>query len=156
VKKATRGRSSPALAAGPWRRARSAPRRRIAYLRGGDKEALRVATVSLIDRGFLKVEGTEVVTDHAATLDGVRRPIEKALLRKFTYPSKATAIFDDAPLAATCREYRDILTRLQLLPGQGAQQARTRRLVLACIILGVWRWSNLGRPSSEAGTILSS
>ena len=33
----------------------------IAYLRGGENEALRVATVSLIDRGLFKMQGSELV-----------------------------------------------------------------------------------------------
>jgi uncharacterized protein (TIGR04222 family) len=32
----------------------------VAHLRGGENEVLRVALVSLIDRGLLKVNGTEI------------------------------------------------------------------------------------------------
>src|SRR5262245_43064172 len=62
----------------------------IAYLRGGKNEALRVATISLIDRGLLKVEETTLSAAHGAVDDLVRRPIEKALLRHFQTPGEAT------------------------------------------------------------------
>lgn len=39
----------------------------IAYLRGGDAEVLRVATVTLIDRGLLKADGTRLQrAEHAS------------------------------------------------------------------------------------------
>src|SRR5688572_6470436 len=65
----------------------------IAYLRGGENEALRVATVSLVDRGLLIAEDENLRAKKNVSLDGVRRPIEKALLRKFMQSHKATIIF---------------------------------------------------------------
>src|SRR6266545_2898404 len=55
----------------------------IAYLRGGANEALRVALISLIDRGLLTVDGKLVGRAKHATSDAVRRPIEKRLIEKY-------------------------------------------------------------------------
>src|SRR5215212_9798794 len=51
----------------------------IAYLRGGKNEALRIATVSLIDRGLLSVQGEMLVTAQDTAPALVQRTIEKAL-----------------------------------------------------------------------------
>src|SRR6476661_6771597 len=58
----------------------------IAYLRGGKNEAVRVAAVSLVDRGLLKEEGTDRLVA-ASKNDTVRRPIEKAILRVYARPA---------------------------------------------------------------------
>ena len=44
----------------------------IAYLRGGENEALRVALVSLIDRGLLIVNGTQIKWASNAGPDSVQ------------------------------------------------------------------------------------
>jgi uncharacterized protein (TIGR04222 family) len=85
----------------------------IAYLRGGKNEALRVATVSLVDRAILKWEG---LTTLSATPHEPARPIEQALVRHFAQPALATSIFPGSILAATTDEYRTKLSRLKLLP----------------------------------------
>lgn len=54
----------------------------IAYLRGAEPETLRVAAVSLIDRGLLVATGTQLQAAEKASPDAVRRPIEKELLAK--------------------------------------------------------------------------
>src|SRR5437588_12837497 len=51
----------------------------IAYLRGGENETLRVAIVSLIDRGLLVANGTTITRANQAAANAVRRPIEKLL-----------------------------------------------------------------------------
>lgn len=75
----------------------------IAYLRGGKNEALRVATVSLIDRGFFEVKDTEIVTKKKTDVELVKRPIEKKLLEKFRTKKEASSIFDDPSLEASCQ-----------------------------------------------------
>src|SRR6185436_1650136 len=53
----------------------------IAYLRGGASEAIRVAIVSLVDRGLLAADDT-VHTTALGTQTKVRKPLEQALLEK--------------------------------------------------------------------------
>src|ERR1700687_5193637 len=52
----------------------------ISYLRGGKNELLRVATISLIHRGLLKVSGTKASIAAPNVVNGVRTSIERELL----------------------------------------------------------------------------
>jgi uncharacterized protein (TIGR04222 family) len=108
----------------------------IAYLRGGENEALRVAAVSLIDRGLLIAQDENLIAKKDVSQDQVRRPIEKALLKKFVQSHKATVIFGDSILAAACAEYKTTLTRLSLLPDDETKRQRWRRFFLAFLLLG--------------------
>jgi uncharacterized protein (TIGR04222 family) len=108
----------------------------IAYLRGGEPEALRVATVSLIDRKLLVATGSQVqCADHASTAS-VRRPIEKELLRKFKQADEANSIYEDYGLLATCKPYEQTLRTTGLLPTKWMETARMTRVGVAVLILG--------------------
>lgn len=108
----------------------------IAYLRGAEPEALRVATVSLIDRGLLVATGTQLKTADKASAEAVRRPIEKELLHRFKRADEATAIFDDARLRATCKPFEQTLKNAGLLPNEQIHSSRITRLLIACAIVG--------------------
>ena len=108
----------------------------IAYLRGAEPETLRVAAVSLIDRGLLLATGTQLQTAEKASSDAVRRPIEKELLRKFKRADEAKSIFDDSRLRATCKPYEQTLKAAGLLPSEAIAGARWTRLLIACGVLG--------------------
>jgi uncharacterized protein (TIGR04222 family) len=107
----------------------------IAYLRGGKNEALRLATISLIDRGLLTVQGERLVTAHNAAPDLAQRAIERALLEKFTTADSATAIFNDRRLESACADYARSLADLGLLPNSAARDARRRRFRMALLVL---------------------
>ncbi len=108
----------------------------IAYLRGGAPEALRVATVTLIDRGLLVATGSRIkCADHTSTAS-VRRPIENELLRKFRTADAATSIYKDHGLLAACQPYELTLKNAGLLPSEDIHRARLTRLLLACFLLG--------------------
>lgn len=108
----------------------------IAYLRGGPNEALRVASVSLVDRGLLTArDDGQLVTERSEAVDLVRRPIEKALLERFKVPAAASSIFADPTLAAACEDYERRLVGLGLLPGAAQKAANRRRLVVAVAVL---------------------
>lgn len=108
----------------------------IAYLRGSEPETLRVAALSLIDRGLLVATGTQLKTADNASPEAVRRPIEKELLRKFNRADEASSIFDDSRLRATCKPYEQTLKKAGLLPDESIQRARWSRLLIACGIVG--------------------
>jgi uncharacterized protein (TIGR04222 family) len=108
----------------------------IAYLRGSAPEALRVAAVSLIDRGLLVATGTQLKTAEKASPDAVRRPIEKELLHRFKRADEATVIFDDSRLRATCKPFEQTLKNAGLLPNEQIQNSRLTRLLIACVIVG--------------------
>lgn len=107
----------------------------IAYLRGGSNEALRVALVSLVDRGLLTVDGTLIGRAKHATPDTVRRSIEKRLLEKFQGQGEAKIIFSDMMLKEACEPYRAKLKALGLLPDASAVKARWMRFIWALLLL---------------------
>lgn len=110
----------------------------IAYLRGGANEALRVALVSLIDRGLLAAQTTVVHASPHADPAAVRLPIEKLLLEKFREAGKATDIFTDSKLAAACEPFRLLLEEQGLLPTDPVRRMRkTIQTVAIALLLGV-------------------
>ena len=109
----------------------------IAYLRGGKNEALRVAVVSLIDRGLLIFDGTKIERASNASPGSVRRPIEKTLMEKFSRAGEAKSIFDDSTLELECESYQETLERDRLLPDESAKQVRLLLSVAAFFLLGV-------------------
>ncbi len=107
----------------------------IAYLRGGEAEVLRVATVALIDRGLLVRNGTQIQRAEHASPDAVRRPVEQALLKKYARSGEVSWMFEDDGLLKTCESYGATLRRARLLPDQYVNQARLGRVVIASFIL---------------------
>jgi uncharacterized protein (TIGR04222 family) len=106
----------------------------LAYLRGGEQEAMRVAAVSLIDRGLLKLSDrcVEIVDDKA--IDLVRRPVEAAVLRRAQATSDLRRFFDSRTIRATTVEYKEMLQRLRLLPDK---QIAARRVLLLSAVLAI-------------------
>ncbi|HOX04878.1 MAG TPA: TIGR04222 domain-containing membrane protein [Planctomycetota bacterium] len=108
----------------------------IAYLRGGRDEALRVATVSLIDRGLLKASNGEVLALEWSEAM-VRRPLEKIVLTHFKTRNPACSIFEHPPLSvcAVCQQYQEELERLDLVPGADRRRARAIAITVALVVL---------------------
>jgi uncharacterized protein (TIGR04222 family) len=96
----------------------------IAYLRGGANEALRVATMNLINRGLIDVESR----DRLHALDPraqVSKASERAILDKFRVPQAATQIFSDKTLRRTVtEECEPTLERMGLVPDAQRQTVR--------------------------------
>jgi uncharacterized protein (TIGR04222 family) len=119
----------------------------IACLRGGEDEALRVATLSLIDRGLLtfKSSGTSVLFPGAAenrlevkdpiAIDSVKRPIEKSILEAFKTAKPVSSTLDSLTGST---DYACRLEGYGLLPGADIRSARRRRFMFALyVLLGV-------------------
>jgi uncharacterized protein (TIGR04222 family) len=122
----------------------------IACLRGGESEALRVATLSLIDRGLLilKRSGTSVLFPGAAenhlelkdpaAIDTVKRPIEKSILEAFKTAKPVSSTLDLLVGCTACSDYACKLEEFGLLPDPEIRSVRRRRLMLAIyVLLGV-------------------
>jgi uncharacterized protein (TIGR04222 family) len=107
----------------------------IAYLRGGRKEALRVATVSLIDRGLLKVSGSTIsaIASHAAS--GVRSPLEYQLLRLCQTPREASSVYSEHCFDSDMDRNEAELVQLGLMPTGSVKTERAQRLVLVLAVL---------------------
>lgn len=104
----------------------------IAYLRGGQAEALRVAAFSLIDRGLLQGGATTLVAEQGAEKQ-VRRPIEKAVLQIFHRPGFAREMQSDRRAIEACRRYRDTLEDHGLVAGGATFARRLPALLVAAL-----------------------
>lgn len=107
----------------------------VAYLRGGENEVLRVAVVSLIDRGLLIANGNTLTRAPNVTPKSARKAIDHVLLQKFATPGDAESIFDDSSLTGLCEQYESSLKRDGLLPDDTVQKARAYRFFVAVLIL---------------------
>jgi uncharacterized protein (TIGR04222 family) len=98
---------------------------KIAYLRGGADEALRVAAVALMDRGLVEVvDGSHLQAKPANPPAGLQRT-EQRLLESCKIPTRASAIADDTSLQITVRaECEGQLVRAGLLPDNNVKADR--------------------------------
>jgi uncharacterized protein (TIGR04222 family) len=109
----------------------------IAYLRGGSSEALKVATMSLVNRGLIEIVDEDRLrtkdTD-ATRLAGQR--LERSLLQKFTKSDRASTVFaDPAMQELATEECEPGLVRFGLLPDEQAQARRRGVLAVAAFAL---------------------
>src|SRR5262245_10757955 len=109
----------------------------IAYLRGGENEALRVAVVSLVDRGMLVMNDNIISRADHLTSEMAKHPIEYEVLKKFGAPDKAASVFKDDALKSVFQPYREKLELAGLIPDSAVRSARLKRLILALTALGV-------------------
>jgi uncharacterized protein (TIGR04222 family) len=115
----------------------------IAYLRGGEDEALRLAVISLVDRGVLAMDGKFIRRADHVTSGMVKYPIEHEALKKFDATGEEASVFEaasvlaDDSLKSALQPYRDILERAGLMPDANVRRDRRMRLLLALMALGV-------------------
>jgi uncharacterized protein (TIGR04222 family) len=90
---------------------------KIAYLRGGADEALRVAMISLLDRGLVHIVDTHHVKTSVAKMPAGLQRTEARLLETCRDSTRASAIVDDTSLKiAVAAECEGHLVRAGLLP----------------------------------------
>src|SRR5262249_29487559 len=109
----------------------------IAYLRGGESEALRLAVISLVDRGMLIMDDLFIQRADHVSNDMVKHPVEYETLKKFSAPGKAHTIFSDNELRSALQPYRYNLELAGLLPDRAVRSARLKRFLLALAALGI-------------------
>ncbi|CAN5296473.1 hypothetical protein BH11PSE11_BH11PSE11_10600 [soil metagenome] len=118
---AASGLPAPQLASDPYL---------VAYLRGGAKEAMRVATIALVDRGLLKAEGNSLKSKNGKVMELVNRPIEKAILGRYMQGGDADAIFADPKATAACEQYKSTLIQHRLIADGDVRFERLTPIVL--------------------------
>src|SRR5260370_14233243 len=100
-----------------------------------------MAAVSLRDRGFLRLEGTNLAADETRPGSALKVPIEQLVFGIFASAAEPKSLFSTASKALFATEtekYESQLTRLKLLPDEETKAARRMRLVLAlALLLGV-------------------
>jgi uncharacterized protein (TIGR04222 family) len=115
----------------------------IAYLRGGADEALRVAVISLVDRGLLVMEGHLIRRADDVTSGMAKNQIEYEILKKFGDPGEESSVLDaaavlrDGNLKSALHPYHDKLERAGLMPDAATRSARLNRLLFGLAVLGV-------------------
>ncbi|MGZ5781362.1 MAG: TIGR04222 domain-containing membrane protein, partial [Burkholderiaceae bacterium] len=106
---------------------------KIAFLRAGENEAVKIATSSLIDRGLLQFNGGMLKTRDANAIAMAQRPIEQAILQQYRAESK----YDPnlyRKLHRVFDAYTDELSKHQLFP---ASAEKFQRFVLVLLLLSV-------------------
>jgi uncharacterized protein (TIGR04222 family) len=132
---------------------------KIAYLRGGPDEALRVATISLLDRGLVeKVDDHHVKTTSAKLPAGLQRT-EQRVLEACKDSTRASAIVDDTSLKITVTaECEGQLVRAGLLPDDNVKANRQWLLAASIALLGLVAAVKiiiaLGRGRSNIGFLI--
>jgi len=106
----------------------------VAYLRGGYHEAIRVATISLLDRGLLRMEGDSLIAGMSA-VNRARRPLEKAILQAFLEEKKAPDLFHLPGPREACKPLVDALREKRLLPTENQIFVRVVLGAAALLIL---------------------
>lgn len=124
------------IESGPVPRVRDVDPYLIAHLRGGPNEAMRVATLSLLDRGLLEADGEELQAQKGAQ-PRVRRGIERALLAEFKTAKKAKDMFRASGTRASAATLEDELRKQRLLPDT---RQRLVRLALGLGALAILWW----------------
>jgi uncharacterized protein (TIGR04222 family) len=110
----------------------------IAWLRGGDVEAARVATVALVDRGLLTAQGSTLALRDPQAVEIARRDIERALLRLYRNPGSAQNAHKDAAVRRACERYRQTLAQHGLVAGGTVFARRLAPIAIAAaVLLGV-------------------
>lgn len=105
----------------------------IAFLRGGKHETLRVAAVSLVDRGLLVADGPYLAVKSSDLAGHARRPLEKAMIAAFATAGRADRIFlDSIPVDAACRGLGKDLAEKGLL-ATGSDYASRLPAYLLCL-----------------------
>ena len=111
----------------------------IAYLRSGSAEALRIATVSLMDRGLLRSKGNgNVARARTDAASFVKRPIEKAVLDFFNtervgYTIASSTI--DKKLVSCCNDYESKLKDAGLICNDAIKRTKVRFVLPYMVIM---------------------
>lgn len=111
---------------------------KIAWLRGGNREAARIAVLSLADRDLVEFTGNKISLKGGRRV-AVRHPLEQAIVRRCE-PGliNVGSIAKDGVVESVCNQYRGELDALHLTADQRARAYRwCLYLVAAALLAGV-------------------
>jgi uncharacterized protein (TIGR04222 family) len=110
---------------------------KIAYLRGGSAEAIRVASVALMDRGLLEVIDAHHLKAATASVPVGLHSIEEHVMRACREPVRASGLLDDTRLnAIAADDCEPQLIRAGLLPDDRIKATWRYLRVMAFLLLG--------------------
>jgi uncharacterized protein (TIGR04222 family) len=100
---------------------------RIAFLRGGALEAVKIAAIVLVDRGLLRADGPLLETASADSLRFANHDIERDVLRLYLgRQGHSRELAEQADMLPSCRAYLDSLKQQELLVGPRLLRRRAR------------------------------
>ena len=100
---------------------------RIAFLRGGALEAVKIAAIVLVDRGLLRADGALLETASADSLRFASHDIERDVLRLYLgRQGHSKELAAQAEMLPSCRAYHETLTQQELLVGPPLMRRRAR------------------------------
>lgn len=106
----------------------------IAHLRGGDEEAIKIATISLADRGLLVFEGDKIKRKYGDR-DLAQREIEHAILKACARPVEGNDVLTDMGAKRACEGYKKSLVDAGLLAGPATYAQRLIGVGAAAVLL---------------------
>ena len=118
----------------------------VAYLRGGETEAVKLAVVTLVDRGLLEADDTWLTAKSGAAEQDVEAPLPRALLAYFTGgPGRVQGAMDDPGVRVTLEPLERTLLERGLIPTPEQHLARGGRLLAGAVLL----WTVTGAQISH-------
>jgi uncharacterized protein (TIGR04222 family) len=113
----------------------------VAYLRAGEGEVWRLATIRLVDRALLQADGATITTAPDAKPEDAQNEVERATLEWFRKPQDAISIVQESGsprLRRLTSPYEKRLVELGLMPDKAARQRHRARFgAVACILAAV-------------------
>lgn len=111
---------------------------RIACLREGEAETVRLAIFNLVDRGLLEFDGTRLRTAHADSAELVRRPLDRAVLSACRAYATVKELEANPALRTLAGEYRRELAGQKLMLADSDRAGRLRLfMATAGLLAGV-------------------
>ena len=110
---------------------------RIAYLRGGRDEAIRIALFNLVDRGLLDFDGAHLIAAAGGGSDALKRPLDRQILNRCRHATTPDDVRADAGVRADAAKYEAELTQRGLMPGPEEKRARAQLAAGAFVVLAV-------------------
>ena len=109
----------------------------IAYLRGEERELLRVVAMSLVLRRLLSVEGKTFLTVDRAEIDRVHSGVEQQILRLCQKPYSAPGLIGDFGFKKAAAIYRGELVRRGLIASEAVKHGRWLYVFggIACLLV---------------------
>src|SRR5690349_12416424 len=115
----------------------------IAFLRGGENEAIRIASLSLIDRRLLRIidassKEPKLETVNPRDINLGKTRIERALLKLYRVAQESSTAFSDPECKASCGSYQELLGEHRLVRNAEIVQERAVSIgLIALLLLGV-------------------
>lgn len=112
--------------------------RLIACLRGGVEEVIRISTVSLVEKGYLKLDWNVVAVNPEKDQREPTDAVEGRILGLTVTSQPAVSLLSDSRLNDLCADFEEALKKAGLVPNQAQVRGRMIRAVTGLVlILGV-------------------